>query len=380
MTSMSAAIQAISYYLPPGELTNEELHAQFPEWSVEKIARKTGIMNRHIAADDVCASDLGVESARRLFERHSADPSTVDFLLFCTQSPDYFLPTTACLMQERLGIPTTAGALDFNLGCSGFVYGLSLARGLIESGDARNVLLITAETYSKFIHPKDKSVRTIFGDGAAATLSVLPPTARPRAFRLRHRRRGGAEPDRPDRRHAQTARRRAVETADQDGNTRDGDSLFMDGGEVFNFTLHRIPRLVDDVLKKSQLTADEIDLFVFHQANHYVLEALRKKMKLPAEKVYEFMSDCGNTVSATIPIALSEALASGRVGRGSRVCSSASASATRGRMYRPSFEDRDGIRHVDYSVVVPVYNSETSLRSCSAARRRSSTRSASRSR
>ena len=320
MTSMSAAIQAISYYLPPGELTNEELHARFPEWSVEKIARKTGIMSRRIAAPEVCSSDLGVESARRLFEHHSVDPSTVDFLLFCTQSPDYFLPTTACLMQERLGIPTTAGALDFNLGCSGFVYGLSLARGLIESGDARNVLLITAETYSKFIHPKDKSVRTIFGDGAAAALigpandgaalgpfvfgtdgagapNLIVPT-------------GGMRKPRTD---------APVETADQDGNARDGDSLFMDGGEVFNFTLHRIPKLVEDVLKKAHLTADDVDLFVFHQANHYVLEALRKKMKLPAEKVYEFMSNCGNTVSATIPIALSEAFASGRVAHGTRV-------------------------------------------------------------
>ena len=308
MTSMSAAIQAISYYLPPGELTNEELHARFPEWSVEKIARKTGIVSRRIAAPEVCSSDLGVESARRLFEHHSVDPSTVDFLLFCTQSPDYFLPTTACLMQERLGIPTTAGALDFNLGCSGFVYGLSLARGLIESGDARNVLLITAETYSKFIHPKDKSVRTIFGDGAAAAL-IGPATDGAGAPNLIVPT-GGMRKPRTD---------APVETADQDGNARDGDSLFMDGGEVFNFTLHRIPKLVEDVLKKAHLTADDVDLFVFHQANHYVLEALRKKMKLPAEKVYEFMSNCGNTVSATIPIALSEAFASGRVAHGTRV-------------------------------------------------------------
>jgi 3-oxoacyl-[acyl-carrier-protein] synthase-3 len=305
---MHAAIKAISYYLPPGELTNEALHGQFPEWSVEKIARKTGILNRHIAADDVCASDLGVESARRLFEEHAIDPASVDFLLFCTQSPDYFLPTTACLVQERLGIPTTAGALDFNLGCSGFVYGLSLARSLVESGDARNVLLITAETYSKFIDPKDKSVRTIFGDGAAATLigpgsdgAALGP------FVFGTDGAGGPHLIVPT---GGTRKPRS---------TGDGDSLFMDGSEVFNFTLHRIPRLVEDVLKKSELAPDDVDLYVFHQANHYVLEALSKKMKLPAEKVYEFMSDCGNTVSATIPIALSEALSSGRVRPGSRV-------------------------------------------------------------
>lgn len=307
---MHAAIKAISYYLPPGELTNEALHEQFPEWSVEKIARKTGILNRHIAAEDVCASDLGVESARRLFEQHATDPASVDFLLFCTQSPDYFLPTTACLIQERLGIPTTAGALDFNLGCSGFVYGLSLARSLVESGDARNVLLITAETYSKFIHPTDKSVRTIFGDGAAATL-IAPGTdgAALGPFVFGTDGAGGPNLIVPTGGMRKPRSNPAVES----------DSLFMDGSEVFNFTLHRIPPLVEDVLKKAQLGADDIDLYVLHQANHYVLEALRKKMHLPAEKVYEFMSDCGNTVSATIPIALSEALASGRVRPGNRV-------------------------------------------------------------
>ena len=320
MSAMAAAIKAISYYLPPETLSNDDLHSQFPEWSVEKIARKTGILNRHIAAEDICASDLGVESARRLFDQHGIDPGSIDFLLFCTQSPDYFLPTTACLIQDRLGVPTTAGALDFNLGCSGFVYGLSLARSLVESRDASNVLLITAETYSKFIHPKDKSVRTIFGDGAAATL-IGPATdgAALGPFVFGTDGKGGPNLIVPTGGMRKPRTAAHVETADQDGNTRDGDSLFMDGGEVFNFTLQRIPRLVEDVIAKSGLASDAIDLFVFHQANHYVLEALRKKMRLPAEKIYEFMSDCGNTVSATIPIALAEAIAAGRIGTGSRV-------------------------------------------------------------
>jgi 3-oxoacyl-[acyl-carrier-protein] synthase-3 len=317
---MRAAIKAVSYYLPPRVVTNADLHDQFPEWSVEKIARKTGIVERHIADDDICSSDLGVESARRLFAEHAIGPASIDFLLFCTQSPDYFLPTTACLIQERLGIPDTAGALDFNLGCSGFVYGLSLARGLIESGDAQNVLLITAETYSKFIHPRDKSVRTIFGDGAAATLvSAEGGSASLGPFVFGTDGRGGQNLIVPTGGLRRPRVEPSPDVVDGEGNVRSDDSLFMDGSEVFNFTLQRIPKLVHELMRKSNLTHDEIDLYIFHQANQYVLDTLIRKLGLPADKFFIFMSHCANTVSATIPIALSEAMASGRIHRGSRV-------------------------------------------------------------
>src|SRR5882762_1037026 len=167
---MQAAISAIEYFLPSNVVSTSDLSREFPEWSVEKIDQKTGIQQRHIAAEEECSSDLAVNAAQRLFDSGACKPESIDFVLLCTQSPDYFLPTTACLVQDRLGIPTSAGALDFNLGCSGYIYGLGLAQGLISSGQASNVLLITAETYSKFIYPRDKSVRTIFGDAAAATL------------------------------------------------------------------------------------------------------------------------------------------------------------------------------------------------------------------
>jgi 3-oxoacyl-[acyl-carrier-protein] synthase-3 len=167
---MDAYIKAIAYHLPEYELTNEELNQSFPDWSVDKISAKTGIYTRHIAAKDEFASDLAIKAATKLFVENNINPDTVDFILYCTQSPDYFLPTTACILQEKLGLPNTAGALDFNLGCSGFVYGLSIAKGLIFSKSAKNVLFITAETYSKYIHPEDRSNRTIFGDAATASL------------------------------------------------------------------------------------------------------------------------------------------------------------------------------------------------------------------
>src|SRR5436853_7492661 len=158
---MDAVIKAIEYHLPEHVLTNQDLAAEYPDWSIDKIEEKTGISNRHIAGGKECSSDLGVAASQKLFASGVCRPSDIDFVLLCTQSPDYFLPTTACLAQHRLGIPTTAGALDFNLGCSEYIYGLGLAQGLISSGQASNLLQITAETYSKFIHPADKSARTL---------------------------------------------------------------------------------------------------------------------------------------------------------------------------------------------------------------------------
>ena len=164
------SIGPIAVYLPETVEDNDMYSAEFPKWNMELIYAKTGVRERHIARPDECASDLAVRAAENLFADYDIDRKSIDFLLLCTQTPDYPLPTTACLLQDRLQLRTSIGALDFNLGCSGYIYGLSLADGLIQSGAARRVLLITAETYSKYIHPTDRSLRTIFGDGAAATL------------------------------------------------------------------------------------------------------------------------------------------------------------------------------------------------------------------
>lgn len=313
-------IRGISYHLPGNCLTNEQLSREFPDWSPEKISEKTGINRRYIADSGTCSSDLAVESAKKLFSEYSVDPKEIDFILLCTQSPDYFLPTTACLIQDRLGIPKNVGALDFNLGCSGFVYGLSLARSLIAAGDARNVLLITAETYSKFIHPKDKSVRTIFGDAAASTLvsasekGVIGPfvfgTDGKGAGNLIVKV-GGMRHPRPDSVHS--------EGLDAYGNVRTDESLYMNGAEIFNFTLKEIPPLVVSLYARSGYTEKDIDLFIFHQANKFMLDALGKKLRIPAEKCFEYMADCGNTVSSTIPIALYHAMKERRIVEGTKI-------------------------------------------------------------
>jgi 3-oxoacyl-[acyl-carrier-protein] synthase-3 len=317
-----AALTAIEYYLPEKVLTTAELATEFPEWSVEKIDEKTGIRERHIAGPDECSSDLAVRAAQKLFESGACRPEDIDFILLCTQSPDYFLPTTACLVQGRLGIPTTAGALDFNLGCSGYVYGLGLAEGLIASGQASNVLLLTAETYSKFLHPRDKSVRTIFGDAAAATLLTARDSNGPLLGPFVYGTDGKGAPNLIVRtggmRQARTAET-GMARQDDSGNLRAEDNLFMDGAEIFNFTLGAVPKSVNALLERAGLATEQIDLFVFHQANKYMLDHLRKRMKIPAEKFAVSMAHCGNTVSSTLPIALKHMQAEGKVTDGARL-------------------------------------------------------------
>ncbi|PWK79863.1 3-oxoacyl-[acyl-carrier-protein] synthase-3 [Mucilaginibacter oryzae] len=304
---MNAYIKAISYHLPQNQLDNAALAALFPEWGVEKIAQKIGIDTRHIAAADEFASDMAIAAAQKLFAEHSVSPARIDFILYCTQSPDYFLPTTACIIQNKLGIPVKAGALDFNLGCSGYIYGLALAKGLVAAGIAKNILLLTSETYSKFIHPGDKGNRTIFGDAATATLISTDGFAAIGEFELGTDGEGATNlmvkqgairyPD-----------KNADSVNDDYGNEQSPGHLYMDGPEIFAFTSKAVPRLVADTLAKNNVDKAGIDLFIFHQANRYMLEHLRKKIDISAEKFFTYMANVGNTVSSSIPIALYEAL------------------------------------------------------------------------
>ncbi|MFN7890870.1 MAG: ketoacyl-ACP synthase III [Pirellula sp.] len=320
-----ASIKAIEYYLPKGLLTNEMLAADFPEWSVEKIHEKTGISTRHITSKDECASDLGVLAAQKLFATNVCQSHDVDFLLFCSQSPDFQLPTTACIIQDRLGIPTSAGALDFNLGCSGFVYGLGLAKGLVETGQSNSLLLITADTYTKYVHPRDKSVRTLFGDGAAAILIRADPQEEynqecigPFVYGTDGSGYKNLIVPTSGMRQEKTARS-ALVASDDCGNYRSQDNLYMNGSEIFNFTLASVPKAVQELLRRSGKSLEEIDCFVFHQANQFMLEHLRKKVKIPSEKFHISMGEYGNTVSSTIPIAIKDALNEGKIKSGDLV-------------------------------------------------------------
>lgn len=309
---MAAFIQAITYYLPENVVTNEELVKDFPEWTVEKIVEKVGVKQRHIAGEEKI-SDMAVKASERLFtENQDIDRKNIDFVLVCTQSPDYFLPSTACLVQASLGLSTKCGAFDFNLGCSGYEYGLAVAKGFIESGIAKNVLLITSEAYNKHLHHRDKGNRTIFGDAATATVisnsgfaeigDFVLGTDGTGAENLIVRTGGMAHPDKAN-----------DIVFDEDGNPRSSDHLYMNGGEIFSFTLMTVPKMVRQTLEKNSLTKDDIDLYVFHQANRFMLNHLRKKLKIEEDKFFLNMENIGNTVSSTVPIALADAKTQGKL-------------------------------------------------------------------
>lgn len=321
MKSIWARVKAIRSALPERSLDNEELSRQFPDWKVDKIYQKTGIRSRPIAGENEFASDLAVRAGAALFESGACRPDDVDFLLLCTQSPDYFLPTTACLVQHRLGIPTRCGALDFNLGCSGYIYGLSLAKGLIETGQAANVVLLTAETYSKFLHPDDKGVRTIFGDAATATLVQAEAGDRPNLGPFVFGTDGSGGKNLIVRSGAvrQPARQPAPAGEDPLGPNRSDGTLYMNGPEIFAFTLRSVPAAVKSLLAKAETTLENVDYVVFHQANRFMLDALRDAIGIPEAKFRVRMDQLGNTVSNTIPLALEEALAEGSIKPGDRL-------------------------------------------------------------
>jgi len=302
-----AYIKAISYYLPERVVTNEDLIHEFPEWSVEKVAQKVGVDLRHLSSSNETAGDMAEKAALNLFKEYEIDPKSIDFLLLCTQSPDYLLPSTACILQDRLGISTSAGAFDYNLGCSGCIYGMAMAKGLIAAGIAKNVLLLTAETYNKYIHPQDKSNRSIFGDGAAACLIASEGFAEIGDFVLGTDGSGfrnlivetGAS-----RKNTKTG----VESLDADGHIRREDYLYMDGSAIFNFTLDTVPTMITQILEKNNIKQEDVDYFVFHQANKFMLNTIRKVCVLPKDKFYVNLSETGNTVSSTVLIGLRDCL------------------------------------------------------------------------
>lgn len=300
-----AEIGPISVFLPERKESIDDLREEFPNWSIDLIYEKTGIHTRHIAADDEYASDLGVKATEKLFAEHDIDPQSVDFLLFCTQTPDYPLPTTACMMQQRLGLRTGCGALDFNLGCSAYAYGLGLADGLIQSGVAKRVLFVTGETYTKYIDAADRSLRTIFGDGATATLIDAKPEQSIKGLKF------GTDGDGAN--MLLLTRSGVRDCIPPRGRHRWKSDLYMDGPGLISFTMDAIPQLVDQILESAGVQKDDIDQFLLHQATRKMLDELRKRLHVDESQVPVEMELVGNTVSSTLPILIEQLRREGRI-------------------------------------------------------------------
>ncbi len=320
---MKSYIKAISYYLPEQVLSNEDLQKEFPDLKIDDLTRLTGVKKRHIAPEEETAADLAFHAAKKLFSEHAIRPADIDHIIFCAQGADYITPSTACILQDRLGVPETAGSLDINQGCTGFIYSLSIANGLISTGNAKNVLLLTSVNISELIHPLDKSNKAIFGDGAAATL-VSDNSESPesgignfvfgtdgKAFETIIIKYGGARY--PDWKY------KAEDRFDANGNVRNDRNFYMNGAAVFNFSVEKTPAIIRQLLEKAGLSADDIKHYVLHQANRIILESIFRKMKIPAEKQVFQLEECGNTVSSTIPIALYHAIEDGRIDRGDTI-------------------------------------------------------------
>lgn len=308
-----AEIGPIAIHLPERVETNAELQAAFPEWDMREIEEKTGIRSRYIAAANETASDLAVAACEKLFAEHQIDRQTIDFVLLCTQTPDYPLPTTACLLQSRLGLRESCGALDFNLGCSGFVYGLAIADGLIRTGAARRILLLTAETYSKYIDAEDRSLRTIFGDAAAATLIEASPQQSLTGFQF------GTDGSGADTLLVSDGGSRvAVDALKPRHRKRWKSRLYMDGPSLLSFTIVAVPKLIEQVLERAELPAEQVELYLLHQATRKMLEQLQTRLGLDEACLPIMLENYGNTVSSTLPILISDLRQQGRIELGTQ--------------------------------------------------------------
>ncbi len=297
---MFAAIRAVAGYLPPEVVENE---------AGSRAAETVGIRSRHFAAG-AAASDLAAAAAEKLFEAYPGSREDIDFVLLCTQQPDYPLPSTACLVADRLGLPKGIGALDYNLGCSGYVYGLALAKGLIEAGLSRRLLLLTSSLYMKDVNPKDTATGPVFGDGASATLLEGVEAESPllSGFDFGTDGAGAACIMQPVGGSRYPYGSTPLETIQDKHGEHTNRDLFMDGQEVMLFTLREVPPLVEAVLSKGGCSSEDLDYAVFHQANRFILGFVQKKCGLTEVPFYNDVSETGNTVASSIPLALTEIL------------------------------------------------------------------------
>jgi 3-oxoacyl-[acyl-carrier-protein] synthase-3 len=315
------AIEQIACAFPSRALTNEELKATYPDWDFERLEKRTGVFSRYVAADNETALDFAIRACDQLAARGSLVPAEIDAVIFCTQTPDYIMPPNACLLHGTLGLKPATLAFDITLACSGYIYGLQLGASLIRSGSAKRVLLATADTYTRYIHPGDRATRCLFGDGGA--VSILAESANGCGIRdircgtsgTHHGKfmipAGGMRVPRSP----ETAR----ETVDRSGNVRTADHIQMDGLGVLSFFNATVPAAVRDILSGNRLTFDDVDLFIFHQASQVALDSIASALRIPSEKMIYDLAETGNLVSASIPAALSRALESGRARQGQLV-------------------------------------------------------------
>ena len=295
-----AFIKALSYYLPDKVSSTNDLYDVLGKEYVDKVAKQVGVGFRHISSKNQTSSDLAVCAAEKMIEEYQIERETIDYVIFCTQTPDYMMPSTSCILQDRLRLSHNCGTTGIDLGCSGFVYGIAIAQALVKARLAKNVLFLTADTISKVLEPTSES-RLIFGDGAAACLVSDDGFCEIGSeFVL-----GSDGSGYKDLILENSGMRNYFAEKDQNDAKN---YMYMNGEHIFNFTTRVVPPLVDGTLEKNGMSKDDIDLFVFHQANKFMLNTVRKVCGISKDKFYIDLENYGNTTSSTIPIALKDAI------------------------------------------------------------------------
>jgi 3-oxoacyl-[acyl-carrier-protein] synthase III len=304
---MGAKIKNIEFITPSIKLTNDDLKNEFKDYNFKRFESRVGISQRYIAAQGETTLSLAEKACEKLLNNSDLEAKDVNYVIFCTQSPEYKLPTTACILQDRLGLNQDVGAFDFNLGCSGYVYGLFLAKKMV-CKEKKNLILVTSETYSKLLHPEDRSNRSIFGDAASATWIQYSDSEFIKNFVLGTDGRGFDKlivKNGGDKFPFNFSPKKLTYGTN---NNYSENNLYMDGPAIYDFTSKKVPKIIIDTLEVNGINKDEIDQFILHQANKILLNQIRVSAEIQNDKFYINLAKYGNTVSNTIPIALKEYL------------------------------------------------------------------------
>ena len=305
LTFDNVAITGLSACVPQNRIDNRTLGKPFESDQLLKTIKTTGIAERRVASSDVCASDLCVAAASGLMADMAIPADTIDMLLFVSQSPDFRVPATAPLLQHRLGLSKAVGAFDINMGCSGYIYGLSTAFLYAAQPHIRRVLLLVGDTPSKYVSSQDKTTGMLFGDGGTATLIEKRSPADSSWFSVNSDGSGEKALKIPAGGYRQPSSPETVrETEREDGSVKSDEQLTMDGGAIFNFTIKRVPADIRNVLSLSGTDMDKIDYLIYHQANRFITDHLTKKLKFPKDKVPYCLDRFGNTTCLTIPLTI----------------------------------------------------------------------------
>ena len=300
------SIKAMAGAVPARKINNYEFTDHFPKDVVKEVVDKVGVYERRIADENTTASDLCFAAAERLIKDNGINCDDIDALIFVSQTPDYRMPATSILLQERLGLNNQTLALDINLGCSGFVYGLSVAFSYLLQSGFRNVLLLDGETRTKAYSFKDRQTGFIFGDAGIAALISKDETIGSSYFSLNSdgSRESLIKIDAGGYRNPSSAETVKEKVVDEHGNIRTDEQGYMNGADVFNFVIREVPKDIKNTLEFSGTDMKKIDYFVFHQANSYMNSYLARKLKLDTEKIPTSIEKFGNTSSVSIPITM----------------------------------------------------------------------------